>query len=655
VVLAVGRNDPCSCGSGKKYKKCCGLLPPLAAGPASAARIEPPDIGTLGALLKSRRYAELEAAARALLAREGQSGIVWKFLGMSLWMQNKDAMGALMRAAELLPHDSEAHTNLGNLQRARGELEQAVNSHRRALAASPTFAPAHNNLGSALQDLGRLDEAAESYRRSLDLDQGFATAYLNLVKTLRALGRFAEAVDCAKRFASIQPHRADAYAALGDAFRDLGLLDDAARSYRRALEIKPDLAEVHCNLGAILMVQERTDEAEACVQKALEMNAALPETLLLLAQIHAERGLFEQAEEVLKRALALDPDIPEAWAVRVRWRKMTQEDAGWLAQAQRVLQQRLPSRREAHLRYAVGKYFDDVRDYDQAFFNYRRANELSKQSGAKYDRDAVTRRVDRIIQSYDADWFRGVEVASDSDRPAFIVGMWRSGSTLTEQMLASHPGVFGAGELRFWNTASADPQNGLFDAVDSRGRLPVLAQEYLRLLAQSSGEEARVIDKMSSNFWHLGLIHAALPRARIIHTQRNPIDTCLSIYFQNFQSDHDYANDLDDLAHHYREYLRLMDHWRRTLPAGTMFELPYEELVRDRESWGRKLCDFIGLPWDARCLEFHRTSRTIRTASKWQVRQPMGSSSIERWRNYAAHIGPLLELAAGPTAREPAI
>jgi len=221
--------------------------------------------------------------------------------------------------------------------------------------------------------------------------------------------------------------------------------------------------------------------------------------------------------------------------------------------------------------------------------------------------------------------------------------MPRSGTTLTEQILASHAAVFGAGELPFWNGAAvryAAVRGGAEDLTTLRE----LGGEYLQLLETMSVNALRVIDKMPANFLYLGLIHAVLPNARILHLRRHPIDTCLSIYFQNFDAKHAYANDLDDLTHYYREYLRVMEHWRRILPAKTMLEVPYEGLVDDAEGWTRRMLEFIGLPWDPNCLEFHRNERTVDTSSKWQARQKINRTSVERWRHYEAHIGPLHSL-----------
>jgi hypothetical protein len=332
---------------------------------------------------------------------------------------------------------------------------------------------------------------------------------------------------------------------------------------------------------------------------------------------------------------------------------MTLADGAWLTAMLRLAAQGLPPQRELMLRFAIGKYCDDVGDHGQAFSNYQRANELAKRCGPAHERQSLSGTIDLIIRSYDGQWVnRQRAPVQRSDRPVFIVGMLRSGTTLAEQILASHPQVYGAGELSFWseNAAGALTKASLADLSPVRMSDAMIADlgiRYLQVLRELSPDAPRVIDKLPTNFLFLGLIHAALPQARIIHLRRHPIDTCLSIYFQHFEAANTYANDLEDLAHYYSEYWRLMKHWRAILPDDAILEVPYEGLVADLPTWARRMLEFIGLSWDARCLDFDRTARPVVTASKWQVRQKLFKSSVERWRHYepfVAPLAPLLEL-----------
>jgi predicted O-linked N-acetylglucosamine transferase (SPINDLY family) len=574
-------------------------------------------LNALAALMNTDRAVELESKSRDLLNRHPTSGVIWQILGISLARQGKDALDAVERAARLLPDDAGAQINLGNALGRLGRLDEAVQAFRRGLALNPHYAEAHETLGNALLELGRYADAVASYRRALDIAPRVAATHNNL----------------------------------GSALRALGMLDDAVACFRRAIVLEPNLDEAHCNLGIALRLMGRTDDAQAACRRALEISPRSTTAWMALAEAHADEGRFSEAQNLLEHVIAIAPDSPEAWAGIVRLRKMTSMDTEWAARAQRIVDGPLPSRQQIVLRYAMGKYFDDLREFERAYENFQRANELTKRRRDKHDRGQLTQIVDGIIRSFDREWLSRTRVDSNPSRvPVIIVGMLRSGTTLAEQILASHPGVFGAGELTFWSMAS--PMNATSTAVDAPGRetLPGLARDYLQLLRNRSGGALRVVDKMPTNFAFLGLIRAALPNARIIHMHRHPLDNCLSIYCQHFESAVSYANDLEDLAHYYTEYRRLMNHWESVLPEGAILNVPYESLVGDQEAWTRAMLTFIGLPWDARCLDFHRTHRSVVTASKWQVRQKINGSSIGRWRNYEKFMEPLRGLVESASA-----
>ena len=598
-----GRNDPCPCDSGKKFKKCCGQDESGAAfraaqqRPAAASHsyareeaLAPAEMARLVALFDAGLFGELESQARDLLKQYPYAGFVWKVLGVALKSQGKDALLALKKAAELLPNDVESHCNLALALQDLGQLDAAVANCRRALLIRPDYADAHNNLSNALRELRQLDAAVASARR--------------------------------------------------------------------ALEIKPNMAEAHHSLGVALRNQGRTEEAEASCRRALEIDPDLSGAIAFMAELQADKGQFAEAEKLLRRVIAIKPESAEAWAGIAGLRKMGKDDADWLAAVQKIVGQVLPPRSEARLQFAIGKYHDDLGEFEQAFAHYQRANELGKLYGTGYDRQQQALAVDVVKRIYQRDWIAREQInGNPSARPVFIVGMPRSGTSLAEQILASHPAVFGAGELGFWKNAAALQAPSILTGKIDDGALRKLANDYLQLLQRYSTDAARVVDKMPDNFLHLGLIRAAFPNARIVHMQRNPIDTCLSIYFQHFNTSHAYANDLDDLAHYYAEYSRVMQHWEANLPTESILHVPYEGLVADQEGWSRKMLDFIGLPWDARCIDFHQCERTVSTASNWQVRQRISKTSVLRWRNYEKFVGPLQKLmdlgrSAAPEPRE---
>jgi hypothetical protein len=296
------------------------------------------------------------------------------------------------------------------------------------------------------------------------------------------------------------------------------------------------------------------------------------------------------------------------------------------------------------LRFAMGKYSDDIHDFAQAFQNFKRGNELVKSMAEDYDRKERSHFIDESIRVYSRDAIAKIGAAgSSSAKPVFVVGMPRSGTSLAEQIIASHPAAYGAGELDFWAALSAKDTGQAPCILDEPARSKV-AEEYLRVLGALSGGASRVVDKAPANSDFLGLIYSVFPNARVVYMQRDPIDTCLSCYFQQFLTGMNFTFDLSDLVHYYREHQRIMAHWRAVLPPGFILNVPYEELVADQETWSRKMLDFIGLEWDPRTLEFHTTKRQVTTASAWQVRQKVYKSSVARWRNYERFIGPLKAL-----------
>ena len=527
-------------------------------------------------------------------------------------------------------------------------------STQRALTLEPGLSVAHNNLGLTLTALGQRREAVTSYRRALTLDPRYLEALNNLGNVLSDLGETREAVAVFRRAIEIDPARAESHCNLGNVLFEFRRFAEAVASFRRALALQPDFALAHLGLAAALRMQGHAAEAEATCQKALAIDPASVAAISLLGELRADRGQFSDAEELFKRAIATEPDFAFGYFSIATNRKMTHEDTAWLKGTEVLLAKPLPLRHEISLRYALGKYFDDVRQYDEAFSSYRQANELTRRY-SRYDREGLSERVDRTIKGFDvAQIHQYRSHGQASERPVFIVGMPRSGTTLTEQILASHPAVFGAGELTFWQTAAIAYETAELKGAEGATLIPGMARDYLERLSALSGDAQRVIDKMPLNFMNLGLISAAFPQARIIHLKRHPIDTCLSIYFQYFSHLHPYANDLEHLAHYYSQYVRVTDHWRAVLPAGTLLEIPYEALIGDQESWTRRMLEFIGLPWDEKCLDFHQTERVVITLSKWQVRQKIHAASAGRWRNYEKFLGPLLGLAELPrAAREP--
>jgi tetratricopeptide (TPR) repeat protein len=664
-----GRNDPCPCGSGRKYKHCCGLLSAAVTLPSAGMWREsggaPRDSGAplmikpallqaaqrlvdaANALRAQGRPAESVPLYRRALQVDPRSAEAHNNLGNACLELARPAEAAdcYRRALAVKAADAEIHCNLANALWQLGQRPEALAASERAIALDPQLSMAHNILGLLRAAAGQREQAVASYRQALTLKPGYVEALNNLGNALRDLGQRRQALPLYSQAIELDPQRADSHYNLGNTLFELRQLDEAAASFRRALALQPDYPQAHLGLAAVLRVQGRPTEAETSCRAALAVDADSVEALTILADLHADRGQFAQAQQLFQRALVLDPASPVAYCGIAVHRKMTRDDTAWLQGVRGVLATPLPLGHEISLRYALGKYFDDVGQYDEAFSSYRQANELSKRYGAHYDRAKLSQRLDRTITGFDAAFLRRChQRASGSELPVFIIGMPRSGTSLTEQILASHPSVFGAGEVRFWDGAFGAIETAGLGSETAASLMPQMARDYVERLTAACGAALRVTDKMPANFLYAGLIHAVFPRARIIHMQRHPIDTCLSIYFQNFFNMGRYGNDLDDLAHYYGEYVRITNHWRSVLPAAALLEVPYEGLLEDLEGWTRRMLDFIGLPWEPRCLEFHRTERVVITASKWQVRQKLSTASAGRWRHYEPYVAPLRPL-----------
>lgn len=685
-MSATGRNDPCPCGSGKKYKRCCGLAGVAVARPPSrVTELQPSDIGSLVALANAGAHAAAEGGARGLLAKHPHAGILWKILSVALLRQGKAALPELQQAALLMPDDAEAHGNLGaalcdldrwaealpSLRRAlaidpgnvqatadagnaffrAGRAQEALECYRRVLELDPRSADAHNNLGLCIASLGRREEAVASYEKALALAPRHAEALDNLGMAWRELGERRRAEALHRRALDIDPRRARSHYGIGSAQLERGRSDAAAASFRQVLDLEPDHVAAHLGLAAALRQQRRVVEAQSICERALALGPRSAEALWLLGELRSDLGAFSEAQDLYRRAIAIDPNFPSAFSSMALQRKMTAADATpWQAGVESLLAKGLPLSHAIGLRYALGKYFDDLGRHDEAFRQFRTANELTKRYGAVYDGQKLARRIDQLIATFDAQFMSAPPraSASPSERPVFVLGMPRSGTSLAEQILASHPAVFGAGEVSFWDEAFATHESQGWARESGATAISAIAAEYLARTAQAPAAALRVVDKMPANFLYAGLIHAVFPRARIIHLRRHPLDTCLSIYFQNFVNAAAYCIDLEHLADYYREYARITNHWRAVLPAAVFLEVPYEDLVADQEHWTRRMLEFIDLPWDARCLEFHRSERIVITASKWQVRQRINAASVGRWRNYRQHLGPLESLLHEP-------
>lgn len=496
---------------------------------------------------------------------------------------------------------------------------------------------------------GRVADALPAMREIARLDPGNAAAHHDAGVTCLRYGLYDEAVEHLRRAVELRPSFAAALVALGAALERESRLDEAAAMFKRASSAITDPVSASAYLAKSLFLDGQTEQAEAELRKAVARAPERANPHRMLGQVLSQRGDFPAARAQFMEALRLEPNEPHGfydWAI-----------SGRTAEADRNLVTRMAELSErtgldfgllVGLHFGLGKSFDDLGDIAAAMRHYDAGNRLQART-TKFDRPALVRHFDSLIRGFTR---QGLEQAAaavarprqtDDDLPLLVLGMPRSGTTLVEQVLSSHPNVAAGGELPFWN--------GVYTAWLRSGSRsinpPEIAQaaaSYRAALRHIDGTASRVIDKAPGNFQRIWLIRLCFPDARIIHCRRNPVDTCLSIYFTLFNGRHDYAYDRSDLVFYYRQYERLMAHWRSVLPADRFIEIDYEGMVADREATTRRLIEFSGLPWDDACLQPERNTRIVRTASAWQARQPVYRTSVERWRRYEPFLGELRAL-----------
>jgi tetratricopeptide (TPR) repeat protein len=514
-------------------------------------------------------------------------------------------------SAEGQAQDAERLLAEGNQFFERDDFKSAFESYAKLLKVNPRHPDALNNVGSVLFKLGRYIEAEQHFRGAV----------------------------------SIRPEYPEAFANLGNVLRRRGYMVESEISLRRAIKLRPDLLDAHCDLGFTLVFLGDLHSAKARFKKVLKAKPRHVNALLGMGDIARMEGDWDEARRLLDRVLELDPKNARALGAQAGIRKMTQADAHWLQAAEAVAASGIEAYEEASLRFTIGKYFDDVGDFERAFQSYKRANDMLKPAAEPYDRKARAQLVRDLTRVYTCNVLAQAAIgASSSEAPVFVVGMPRSGTSLVDQIICSHPSARGIGESPFWYHMMCEHDSALREGSIDDSTRKTLAESYLRTLGARSENASRIIDKAPINSDYLGVIHSVFPNARMIYMQRDPIDTCLSCYFQAFPLTANFKLDLSDLAHYYKEHQRLMDHWRAVLPPGTLLDVPYAELVGDQVGWTRRILDFIGLEWNERCLNFDQTDRSVVTASHWQVRQKIYTTSLARWRNYEKFIGPLMIL-----------
>ncbi len=430
-----------------------------------------------------------------------------------------------------------------------------------------------------------------------------------------------------------------------------GRIDEAVARYDRALSADPEYADAHNNLAVALLTLGRIDEAAPHFERALVLKPASADAHNNLGNWLAEQGKLDQALKHFERAIAIRPDYAEAHFNRAEIKTFQPGDPELAALERLATRNDLPASSVPYIHFALGKALEDSGDYPRAFEHLRKGNEARRRQ-IEYEEASAARIFERTAAVFSSglfERFRGV--GDPSPVPIFVLGMPRSGSTLVEQILASHPQVHAAGELTDLDQALYGVLGGLqypecAPSLDG-ATLRRIGEAYVTRISAVANNKTRIVDKLPGNFLNIGLIHLVLPHARIVHTMRDPMDTCVSCYSKLFSASQHYSYDLGELGRHYCRYRQMMAHWRSVLPPGSILDVSYEDVVDDLEGQARRLIDYCGLAWDDRCIDFHRADRPVQTASAAQARRPLFRSSLQRWRKYEPSLGPLLRELSG--------
>ena len=600
-------------------------------------------------LAQSGQLKEARNLGMALSRTASQDPEVWFLLGAihGELSEYPEAERCCRKALALAPGHLMLNYNFALVLMKQHKLQEAVAALKSCITINPRFTDGYREIGNALALSGDPEAAIGAYEKAIELAPDSASTLYNLGNTLCNLGRSDEAMDAYTHAIRLEPNSPDAYAGLTailqSQFKFDRILEILEPVYAR-LEKSPEI-----NYRLAVAYQEQGDSIAALkyYRATLDLDSSHIDAQVGAACIKGLQGDYQAAGQELALLLEKNPDNTGIQIAHARFAGKTCETDVTIERLNAAIEKGVPSDRAlSQLHFAVADLYDAQDRFEEAFSHYQAANRLRH---ADFDYASHRWMFDALKAAYSAENLLKLPRSGNlSDTPVFIVGMPRSGTSLVEQVLASHPQVFGAGELVYINRAvdrlatTADPDNpypGCITGIDSSA-LERIADAYLSEVHTRCGDAARVTDKMPSNFMHLGFIELLFPRARIIHCVRDPRDACLSCFFQQFSGEHPYAYDLSDLGHYYLLYEQLMQHWKQ-VSGLRMHEVSYEGLVTNQETETRKLLEFCGLEWNDACLQFHRTRRMVSTASHDQVRKPLYTRSVGRWHNYAQHLGAL--------------
>lgn len=593
------------------------------------------------------RLDEAESALGRALEADSRNPQALLLLGIVYAKKDRlrDAVSALERAADLDRSSFQARLWLSMTCRKLGDPELTLRFAQEAAALRPDDPQVQSQLGLALLDVRRFSEARDYFQKALARAPSVAQLHYSLGLALRGLrdgpGAIAAFRKAAELAPSSMPILKSARQALMDEFDPAG----AAECARAIVKLEPSSGEARLWLARALLEDNQPLEAQKEVDRAAELEPESGLSYTLRGAALQVSGRIEEAEIFFRKSIEAEPRQGSAYLALASSRRIKEADRPLV---DRMIELSLDSGLSANhlgqLHYGIGKAQEDLGEYESAMRHFDEANRLThdaKFGAGTFDRHPMQSSYDFAIRM-----FSKVSMApagSQSSLPIFVLGMMRSGTTLIEQVLSSHPDVGAAGEQRFWSDHRNDAWQPGGAGIDPES-LRSLAKAYENSLRRVCPEKSRVVDKMPVNYEMIGLIHSAFPKAKVIHATRNPVDTCISIYTTPNRNRIEWAHDKADIVFAYRQYRRLMDHWRRVLPEDAMIEIRYEDMVEDREKTTRRLIEFCELEWNDACLRPEKNERLVVTPSVWQVRQPVYTTSLARWKRYEPWLGAFAEM-----------
>ncbi|MEN8134133.1 MAG: tetratricopeptide repeat protein [Thermodesulfobacteriota bacterium] len=564
--------------------------------------------------------------------------------------RNQEAIDYYQKALTIEQNNSLALSGLGNALLDTGMIEDSIATFRKLVKTAPDSADSYYNLGNALMRFGDMIEAAANYRKSLQLHPGFVNAYFNLGLALEAGSEpnqpLPEAISFYEKALTGEANHPQALTGLGSSLLNAGMIEEAIATFRKLVKAAPNSAESYFNLGHGLMRLNVTEAAEQ-FKKALQLRPDFVEALHGLGGTCEYLGRLDEARNCYRNAIRIQPSFAAAHYQLAKTQKHQSRDDDIVAMEKLLYSKKLNPQNRMMLAFGLGKAYEELKLYDQAFDLLEEANRL-KRATFEFNITNEAAYFTQTRKDFGRSLFKSLANAGTTGEGAiFVLGMPRSGTSLVEQILASHPDVFGAGELPYLgnirsshNLASA-PNAALGRQLKTipASTLDEMGHEYLAMTRSLSEktETKYIVDKMPHNFMNIGMIKLILPKAKIIHCRRLPMDNCLSIYKNFFDFAHKYAYNMNELGKYYNLYQQLMGHWHRVLP-GFIYDICYEDLVADQEKNSRALFEFCGIPWDSRSLDFHQTKRAVTTLSSSQVRQPIYSDSVKLWEKYGEKL-----------------